>query len=230
MTILYIEDDIIDIKNCQLLMSRHTHHTVKIAKDFDTAISIVLNEDIDFVISDRRLGFDNFTENWTHFFGMPFFIVSNQPDESLFDLVQAPIAAYQKPIRAEHLEDMLSAITKLEQEPNMAYAENITAGAPEMLREMVLILKDQFVDAVQRLPHLYENGETEELIQVIHKLISKFSVISMKDSFAFFNLVEKYLRDGLKLETYAYQRLLKDLNKGIDFINQYIDLNELHNS
>lgn len=230
MDILYIEDDTIDIKNCQLIVAKHSECTVTIARSFEEAISILNQENISFIISDRRIGMDNYSEFWENFFGIPCFVLSNQLDESLFDLTIPPLGAYEKPIRLEQVKEMLEMVSSKEQTPNMEYAENITAGEPELLREMADILKSQFLDAIDKIPYLYENEDIEQLIQVIHKLIGKFSVLSMKDSFSFFNLTEKYLREGLTLKEYAYKRLLADLKTGVDFIKEYIEINELHNS
>lgn len=230
MNILYIEDDIIDIKNCQLIFSKNTDHTITIAENFVMAIDIVNQEEIDLVISDGRIGMDTFLDYWNEFFGLPYFVLSNHPDPEIFNLSQPPIGVYQKPIKKEQLDEILSSINTGNQVPNLSYAEDISGGDPAIIKEMLDILIKQFQDAIEKIPYLYKNKQQEELIQLIHKLIGKFSVLSMKDSFSFFNLVEKYLREGFELKTFAYNRILSDLTIGIDFMKNYININELHNS
>jgi hypothetical protein len=229
MNILYIENDIIDIKNCQVLFSDTTHH-LKIAHNFEESIPMLLSESIDFVISSRSIETARFPDYWEHFFGMPYFILLNQTDHQLQKSLSPPLAVYQKPFKKEQVDEIFKTISSIQQLPNLSYAENISIGDPELLKELVLLLKTQLVTASEKIPYLYEQKNWKEFIQVVHKLISKFSILAMNDSFSFFNLTEKYLRDGFKLKPYAYDRLLTDLKTGIDFINHYIELNELHNS
>lgn len=230
MNILYIEDDIIDIKSFQLIFSKHTNHTITIAENFVTAIDIINNNQIDFVISDGSIGMDTFLDYWYEFFGLPYFVLSNQPNPEIFNLSQPPVGVYQKPIQKTQLDEILSSVNLVNQEPNLSYAENISGGDPTIIKEILDILIQQFQDAIDKIPYLYENKQQEELIQIIHKLIGKFSVLSMKDSFSFFNLVEKYLREGFELKTFAFNRILTDLKMGINFMKKYIEINELHNS
>ena len=229
MNILYIENDIVDIKNCQLLLSSTTHH-LKIVNNFEESISVLLSEDIDFVISSSSIGAARFAEYWEHFVGVPYFILLKQAESEHQELLFPPLALYQKPFKERQLNEIFETVSSLEQPPNLNYAENISIGDPELLKELVLLLKAQFTAASEKIPYLYEKKDWKELIQVIHKLISKFSILAMHDSFSFFNKTEIYLRDGFNLKPYAHARLLADIETGINFINHYIQLNELHNS
>ncbi len=230
MKILYIEDDPIDTQSCRLIMGGMDGLVLEVVDDFEKALGLLEKEDFNMLISDQRVGMDDFEEYWSHFLGLPYHILSNSPSSTLMELPYPPLHAYSKPITAEMIAEMLESVEGMEPLPNMSYAERITEGAPEMLVEMVMILRKQFEEGKSKIPYLYESGNKEELIQVIHKLISKFSVLSMEDSFRFFNLTEKCLRDDLPLNGYTYRRLVRDLGKGLAFINHYIELHELHNS
>jgi hypothetical protein len=229
MNILYIENDIVDIKNCQLLLSSTIHH-LKIVPNFEESIPLLLSEDIDFVISSRSIGANRFSKYWEYFFGMPCFILLNQTDNLLQELLSPPLAIYQKPFKKKQLDEIFEIMSSLEQRPNLNYAENISIGDPDLREELVLLLKTQFISASEKIPYLYQDKNWKELIQIVHKLISKFAILAMSDSFSFFNNTEKYLRDGFNLKPYANARLLADIRTGINFINHYIELNELHNS
>lgn len=94
MNILYIENDIVDIKNCQLLLSGTAHH-LKIAYNFEESIPMLISEDIDLVLSSRSIGENRFSEYWKYFFGMPYFILLNQVDHTLKELRDHPIHPLQ---------------------------------------------------------------------------------------------------------------------------------------
>ncbi len=230
MKILYIEDDVIDQKNCQIILNQKEDINLTVVDQFEKAFDFISKEKIDVLISDQRVGMDHFKDHWHQFLGIPYFIVSNSPDENLNTLLQPPLQLFQKPFQVEHSDNIVKKMESLKAEPNLSYAENITEGAPDLLTEMVFILKSQFEEGIDKIPYLYEKKNTEELIQVVHKLISKFSVLSMSESFSFFNRVEKCLRDQLTLNNFAYKRLVTDLQEGLNFINFYIKQHELHNS
>ncbi len=230
MKFLYIEDDEIDIKSCKMLCSGLEDVQVDIVDDFEKASHLIAERTFDFVISDQRLGLDSFEEFWHQLLGLPYFILSNSPNENYRNLLQPPLEMYNKPITGNTILEMMQRVKALEPSPNLEYAEMITGGDKQLLSEMVFILKRQFEEGRQRLPDLQKNNEIEEIIQVVHKLISKFTVLSMEDSFSFFNRVEKCLRDNIELNPYAYKRLVSDLERGNDFINLYIETHELHNS
>ena len=230
MNILYIEDNLSSRDTLKKALETYKVSKIIFVNNFEDGIASILNDDVDFVITDHSLSNRNFSDYVQDYFGIPYFILSSSTDPTLFDWVQAPLGLFKKPLNKNHLIEIFESMAQTKQDPNMDYAEKITAGEPKLLGEMVGILNQQFLDAIEKIPYLYKNGDTEQLIQVVHKLIGKFSVLSMQDSFSFFNLTEKYLREGHVLKTYAYNRLLSDLKKGMDFINKYRENNELHNS
>jgi len=228
MEILYINNHLEDTKTAQAYFANKKDVRLVTSGTIGDAIEQLSTRRFSAVICHEDVSGKKVSSYWEELIGLDYYVLGS--DSSLFELTHPPRGIYKAPLTEEHLIEILENTQLTIQQPNLKYAETMTDGEPELLVEMLGILKKQLSNAIEKIPYLYKLGDQEELIQVVHKLIGKFSVLAMRDSFSFFILVEKYLREGRELKTYAYNRLLRDLKQGLDFVNEYIETNELYNS
>ncbi len=218
MNILYLEDDPIDAKFATMTFRALGIETFTVSKDFESLSELLLVNDYDFVLTDMKLGMDEFMEHYHRFLGIPYIMISNSPRE--LDLGHRPKGIFSKPISKDKAEAMLDLVKSSEPEvPNHEYLFGITEGDADLLKEMAALIEVQFRQANEGLPKLYEEGNNKEVISIIHKMVGKFSVIGMPSSSVLFSGAEQTLKSDIELPRYQFNLMLEKTSKAITYLS-----------
>ncbi len=134
--------------------------------------------------------------------------------KALEDLENTPTQSY--------LERVQSIVASTYETPNGEYLSEMTGSDPELKREMLLILQAQFLEAREKIPYFYSQSENEPLIQIIHKAVSKFSILGMQFAFNLLKNVETYLKEGKKINPPTIERVNKCFDTANEFIEQQL--------
>ncbi len=191
--ILYVEDDELDILNMQWLAEAMEGLDLKILNEYKDCEAYLANHKVDLIILDQYINGEHFSAYPELMSQVPYMVLTHGSLD-IGALDHKPVKVLKKPLHMNEFAMQVKRERHGRDQPSLSYFEKV---ANESLRkEMLVILKEEFGDALNTFPELVDKKDSISLREIIHRLGSKFSLLAMKKDFDLSIALEKELGEG----------------------------------
>ncbi len=192
--ILYIEDDQLDKRNMDWVCSNIETDSIEVfhAIDFKEAKTILVQNTIDYIITDQYIEEKCYTEHEEDLLkDYPYYVLTNSINPTIKNQYP-PQKIFIKPFVKKQLYEILEYSENQYDEISLSYFDQFETS-PELQEKMLHIIQEEFQDFLFKTDHT--TLEPIQLATLLHKLCSKFSLLGMEKTYCLVKETENAIRE-----------------------------------
>lgn len=215
--ILYIEDDQLDKRNMDWVCSNIEPNTVKIlhALNFKEAKAILSEKSVDYIITDQYIQDECYHEHEESLLkDYTYYVLTNSINPSIKN-VYPPKKTFIKPFVKKQLYEILEPCKIQNDEINLNYFDQFESS-PELKEKMLNLIKEEFQDFLVKTNT--SNLESKQVVALLHKLCSKFSLLGMEKTYTLVKDTENAIRNSNIIDIESLNKIKHQLKTVLIFL------------